>query len=51
MTIRKIKFQPFDYTRAGVYGSDEWVQNAKMKESRIQLFDQVVQEHEMKNKK
>ena len=21
---RKIKFTPFDYSRAGVYGSDEW---------------------------
>lgn len=50
-TIRKINFQPFDYTKAGVYGSDEWVKKARMTKSRAQLFDQLVQEHELQNRK
>ena len=28
--IRKIRFKPFDYEKAGVYGSDEWIQKARL---------------------
>lgn len=39
---RKIGFKPFDYSKAGVYGSDEWVEKAKMDTALEREFDKVV---------
>lgn len=39
---RKIQFKPFDYTRAGVYGSKEWIQKAEMPSTLIDKYDQMV---------
>jgi hypothetical protein len=41
--IRKIKFRPFDYSKAGVYGSDEWKQKAQMPADLVQQFQMVKQ--------
>lgn len=48
---QKIKFRPFDYSKAGVYGSDAWVQKARLEAARLKLFDEMVQEHERKTRK
>jgi hypothetical protein len=45
---RKIDFIPFDYTKAGVYGSEAWKQLATLDENRKILFDQIVFERENK---
>lgn len=39
--IRKIGFESFDYTRAGVYGSDEWVEKARLASSVEEAFRQA----------
>jgi parallel beta-helix repeat protein len=44
--INKIKFKPFDYSKAGVYGTAEWIQKAKFDAARAEAFDQMVAEHE-----
>ncbi|HTN06520.1 right-handed parallel beta-helix repeat-containing protein [Agriterribacter sp.] len=44
--INKIKFKPFNYSKAGVYGADEWIQKAKFDAARAEAFDQMVAEHE-----
>lgn len=49
--ISKIKFRPFDYSKAGVYGADEWIQKAAFDAARAEAFDQMVAEHEMKRGK
>ncbi len=36
---RKIKFVPFDYTRAGVYGTDEWKKLAEFDPAVAEEFD------------
>ncbi|MCC5939300.1 MAG: right-handed parallel beta-helix repeat-containing protein [Lunatimonas sp.] len=41
-TARKIGFKPFDYSKAGVYGSEEWKQLAIMDSVRIDLFAKIV---------
>jgi parallel beta-helix repeat protein len=41
--IRNIKFKPFDYSKAGVYGSDEWKQKAQMSAELLQQFQTVKQ--------
>jgi len=38
---RKIGFKPFDYSKAGVYGSDEWTEKALLSAVLMQQFDQV----------
>jgi len=43
---RKIGFEPFDYEKAGVYGSEEWKQLAIMDSARVALFDKIVNEKE-----
>ncbi|MEX2567588.1 MAG: right-handed parallel beta-helix repeat-containing protein [Cyclobacteriaceae bacterium] len=43
---RKIGFEPFDYEKAGVYGSEEWKELAKLDSSRITLFRNLVNEKE-----
>lgn len=36
--VRKIKFQPFDYSKAGVYGSDEWQKKAQISSQKREAF-------------
>ncbi len=43
---KKIKFNPFDYSRAGVYGSDEWKKLAEFDPSLTKNFDDTVQKME-----
>lgn len=45
-TARKIGFVPFDYSKAGVYGSDEWKERARLDESIIKAFDAAVEARE-----
>ena len=40
--IRKIGFKPFDYTKAGVYGSPDWIKKAKLDPDIAEAFRQVV---------
>ncbi|HOU95587.1 MAG TPA: right-handed parallel beta-helix repeat-containing protein [Bacteroidales bacterium] len=40
--IKKIKFIPFDYTEAGVYGSDEWKKTAVFSRILEKKFDETV---------
>lgn len=51
--INKIGFKPFDYTRAGVYGDENWIKKAKLDESIINAFNSKVNLRmtEEKNKK
>lgn len=42
--VRKIKFIPFDYTKAGVYGSDEWRKKAQESNAVHKEFMQMVNE-------
>ncbi len=39
---RKIRFTPFDYSQAGVYGSDEWKKLAEMDMDLKRKFDNIV---------
>ncbi len=39
---RRIKFKPFDYSRAGVYGSDDWKKLAEMDMDLKMKFDNIV---------
>ena len=43
---RKIKFNPFDYTRAGVYGSAEWKKLAEFDPDLAKEFDKIVSQRE-----
>jgi len=47
--IKKIKFRPFDYSKAGVYGSKEWRKKALLKKHIILAFDKAVEENMKKN--
>jgi hypothetical protein len=40
--VKKIRFVPFDYSRAGVYGSDEWIKLAGFDPSIAKEFDERV---------
>ena len=40
--LKKINFQPFDYTQAGVYGNAIWKQKALLSEKTLRAFDKVV---------
>ena len=48
---KKIKFVPFDYSRAGVYGSAEWKKLSEFEPELSEKFDNIVVTMEMKNKK
>ena len=39
---KKIKFKPFDYSKAGVYGNEEWIKKAQMGAELEEKFDQTV---------
>jgi len=44
--VRKINFIPFDYSQAGVYGSDEWRDLARFDKALEKKFDLVVEKME-----
>ena len=44
---KKIKFVPFDYSKAGVYGSDEWKKLAEFDQNLAVKFDNIVEKMEM----
>lgn len=44
--LRKIGFKEFDYSKAGVYGSDEWVKLAAFDPAMAARFDQAVERNE-----
>lgn len=44
--MRKIGFNEFDYTQAGVYGSDEWRKLAGFDQQTARLFDLAVKKNE-----
>jgi hypothetical protein len=46
----KIGFKPFDYTEAGVYGSDEWKDLARFDEVKSAYFDEIVRSLEGENR-
>ena len=45
-TARKIGFQPFDYSRAGVEGDEGWKSKAQMKPEELEDFRRIVREGE-----
>ena len=47
---KKIKFVPFDYSQAGVYGSDEWKKLAEFDPGIAKKFDERVNFMENRNK-
>ncbi|MBN2632206.1 MAG: right-handed parallel beta-helix repeat-containing protein, partial [Bacteroidales bacterium] len=48
---KRIKFIPFDYSDAGVYGSDEWKKLAETDPSLEAEFEQVIEKNESRAKK
>jgi hypothetical protein len=44
--LKKIGFKPFDYTKAGVYGSKEWRRKAELKEEQKAAFSKLVDDYE-----
>jgi hypothetical protein len=38
---RKIGFEPFDYSRAGVYGTEAWKAKARMEQAELDAFSQL----------
>ncbi len=40
--VRKINFKPFDYSKAGVYGSQEWVLKAQLSSELEKAYDRIV---------
>jgi hypothetical protein len=44
--VKKIKFKPFDYTMAGVYGSEEWKKLAAFDPALAREFDAIVDRRE-----
>ncbi len=49
--VKKIKFVPFDYTKAGVYGDEDWKQKATLDQAIVKSFDERVAAMEVKMKK
>lgn len=45
---RKIGFKPWDFSKVGVYGSDEWKDKAKMNENDIKVFEEIRKERDRK---
>jgi hypothetical protein len=44
--IRGIGFEPFDWTKAGVYGTKEWKELARFDPMLAQKFDRIIDERE-----
>lgn len=40
--INKIRFKPFDYTHAGVYGDDDWVKKAELDSAIIHAYNATI---------
>ena len=40
--INKIGFKPFDYTRAGVYGDDNWLKKAELDSTIINNYNTTI---------
>jgi hypothetical protein len=38
----KIGFKPFDYSKAGVYGNEDWVNKARLAPELLQQFDEIM---------
>ena len=36
---KKIKFKPFDYSKAGVYGDEDWIRKAQLSPEMLEEFD------------
>jgi hypothetical protein len=49
--VKKIKFVPFDYSRAGVYGSEEWKKLAEFDPELAARFDITVEKLEIESAK
>lgn len=47
-TAKKIGFKPFDYSKSGVYGSEEWINKARLSPELLQHFDEIVSFYEKK---
>lgn len=39
--VRKIKFKPFDHSKAGVYGSAEWMEKARLSAETLKAFEEA----------
>lgn len=48
--VKKIKFKPFDYSEAGVYGSEEWKRKAAFDQELAKKFDNIVKNFELNRK-
>lgn len=48
---KKIKFVPFDYSQAGVYGDDEWKRKARLDTEQVKKFDKRINEMEKSTEK
>ncbi len=46
--VRKIKFIPFDYSKAGVYGAEEWKKLAGFDKELEKKFDNIVNQSKAK---
>lgn len=46
---KRIGFIPFDYTKAGVYGSEEWKKLGSFDRGESEVFDRIVNEMEAEN--
>jgi hypothetical protein len=44
--LKKIGFEPFDYTKAGVYGSKKWRAKAQLKDEQKAAFAKLVDDYE-----
>jgi hypothetical protein len=44
--VKKIKFTPFDYSKAGVYGTDDWKKLAEFDPELAKAFDEMVMKKE-----
>ena len=44
-TYKKINFKPFNYSEAGVYGSNAWVEKSKLSQSITKAFDAAVEKN------
>lgn len=49
LNINKINFKPFDYSKAGVYGNDYWINKALLPQATLEAFDKAVEANIKKN--
>lgn len=47
---KKVKFKPFDYSKAGVYGDKSWIRKACLSQSRQDEFSHIVNQSILKQK-